>query len=49
MNTSQAVPFEPDEYTTVSEEMRLKYRYIDLRRPEMTRSIILRAPTSVSG
>jgi aspartyl-tRNA synthetase len=42
LNRSDTVPFEPDEYSTVSEETRLRYRYIDLRRPEMTRALRLR-------
>jgi aspartyl-tRNA synthetase len=42
LNESDTVPFGPDSFTTVAEETRLKYRYIDLRRPEMTRSMILR-------
>ena len=42
LNESDTVPFEPDSFTTVAEDTRLKYRYIDLRRPEMTRSMILR-------
>ena len=42
LNTSETVPFEPDEFANVSEEMRLKYRYIDIRRPEMTRALRLR-------
>ena len=37
------MPFSPDEYANVSEDTRLKYRYIDIRRPEMTRALILRA------
>jgi len=43
LNRSEPVPFEPDEFSDVSEEMRLKYRFIDLRRPEMTRAMILRS------
>ncbi len=42
LNKSDAVPFEPDEYSTVSEERRLKYRYIDIRRPEVSRALRLR-------
>ncbi|MDP7162594.1 MAG: aspartate--tRNA ligase, partial [Phycisphaerae bacterium] len=42
LNKSDTVPFEPDEYSQVSEDTRLRYRYIDLRRPEMTRAIRLR-------
>ncbi|MCJ7544285.1 MAG: aspartate--tRNA ligase [Phycisphaerae bacterium] len=42
LNRSDTVPFEPDEFTDVSEETRLRYRYIDLRRPEMMRALVLR-------
>jgi len=42
LNKSDTAPFQPDEFSSVSEEMRLKYRYIDLRRPDMTRAIRLR-------
>ena len=42
LNKSDTVPFEPDEYATASEEMRLKYRYVDIRRPEMMRRLRLR-------
>ena len=43
LNRSETVPFEPDEFTNVSEEMRLKYRFIDLRRTEMIRALTLRS------
>ncbi len=42
LNRSEPVPFSPDEYTEVAEETRLKYRFIDIRRPEMTRALRLR-------
>ncbi len=42
LNRSESVPFEPDEYGKTSEDTRLQYRYIDLRRPEMTRALMLR-------
>lgn len=42
LNSSEAVPFQMDEYQKVSEEVRLKYRYLDLRRPEMQERLILR-------
>ncbi len=42
LNRSDTVPFEPDEFTEVSEELRLRYRYIDLRRPEMAAALVLR-------
>ncbi|MBI5724525.1 MAG: aspartate--tRNA ligase [Planctomycetes bacterium] len=42
LNKSETPPFSPDEFTDVSEEMRLKYRYIDLRRPELAKALVLR-------
>ena len=42
LNESKPVPFSPDEYTDVSEDARLRYRYIDLRRPEMARALMMR-------
>lgn len=35
LSKAEGLPFYPDEHQTVSEEVRLRYRYIDLRRPEM--------------
>ncbi|KAF0810239.1 aspartyl-tRNA synthetase [Alcanivorax sp. S71-1-4] len=35
LNTSETPPFELDERTAAGEEVRLKYRYLDLRRPEV--------------
>lgn len=43
LNPSQPIPFKLDEYQTVNEEMRLRYRYLDLRRPEMQRNFIVRS------
>ncbi len=42
LNTSETVPFEPDSEEKVSEDLRLRYRYIDLRRTEMTRNLRMR-------
>ena len=42
LNTSLTPPFELDEMSDVSEEVRLKYRYVDLRRPEVQKRIFLR-------
>jgi len=43
LNRSETPPFQLDEHENVSEEIRLRYRYIDLRRPEMLEKIRLRA------
>ncbi len=42
LNESRLPPFLPSEEGPVNEEVRLKYRYIDLRRPEMQFNIELR-------
>ncbi|WP_455384211.1 aspartate--tRNA ligase [Acidihalobacter prosperus] len=42
LNTAETPPFQLDE-TEVGEETRLRYRYVDLRRPEMQRRLQLRA------
>ncbi len=41
-NTSEVPPFPVEEETSVSEELKLKYRYIDLRRPSMRDNLIFR-------
>jgi aspartyl-tRNA synthetase len=41
-NRCETPPFEIDGGEPPSEEVRLKYRYMDLRRPEMQRAILLR-------
>jgi aspartyl-tRNA synthetase len=43
LNRADTPPFQLDEHEKVSEEIRLKYRYVDLRRPEMLERIKLRA------
>jgi aspartyl-tRNA synthetase len=42
LNDSRLAPFSPSEEAIQNEEVRLKYRYIDLRRPEMQRNFRLR-------
>ena len=43
LNPSDTPPFQLDEHENVSEEVRLRYRYVDLRRPEMIKNMRLRA------
>ncbi len=43
LNVSRVPPFPMDETVNVSEDARLKYRFVDLRRPHMQRNIILRS------
>ena len=43
LNASKTPPFPLDNYQTVGEDIRLKYRYLDLRRPEMQQKLMLRS------
>jgi aspartyl-tRNA synthetase len=43
LNISEPLPFSLDEYMSISEEVRLRYRYLDLRRAEMFARIQFRA------
>jgi len=42
LNDAKLAPFSPSEEAIQNEEVRLKYRYVDLRRPEMQRNFLLR-------
>ena len=42
LNESRTPPFPMEEQVDVAEDARLKYRFVDLRRPRMQRNIILR-------
>lgn len=42
LSTSETTPFEIVENCTTGEATRLKYRYLDLRRPDLQRNIMLR-------
>ena len=43
LNRADTPPFQLEEHEKVSEEIRLRYRYVDLRRPEMLEKIRVRA------
>ena len=43
LNTAAPLPFQIDEHVEVGEEARLRYRYLDLRRPEPARIMRLRS------
>ncbi|MCP2013533.1 aspartyl-tRNA synthetase [Deinococcus sp. HSC-46F16] len=43
LSRAKTPPFELDKGGEVAEDIRLKYRYLDLRRPEMTRNLLLRS------
>ncbi|PID41167.1 MAG: aspartate--tRNA ligase, partial [Proteobacteria bacterium] len=42
LNTSETPPFPLDEESDVSDNLRLQFRYLDLRRPEMAANLIKR-------
>lgn len=49
LNESRTPPFPMEEQVDVAEDVRLKYRYVDLRRPHMQRNIILRSKISFAA
>ena len=46
LNTANTPPIQLDEHVDIHEDLRLRYRYIDLRRPEMTEKLLFRAKVS---
>jgi aspartyl-tRNA synthetase len=48
LNTAKTPPFLIEDRIDVSENLRLKYRYLDLRRPKLARNLILRHKTTQS-
>ena len=42
LNSSETPPFPLDEEVEVSDNLRLQYRYLDLRRPEMAANMVMR-------
>jgi aspartyl-tRNA synthetase len=51
LNVADVLPFpvdDPETASKVNEELRLKYRYLDLRRPEMARNLRLRSKAATA-
>lgn len=48
LNTAQTPPFQMDEFVTVGEDVRLKYRYMDLRRNQMQKNLYFRSQVTAS-
>jgi len=48
LNDSKTPPFSPAEQAIANEETRLKYRYLDMRRPQMQANIELRSRVSLA-
>src|SRR5215471_17781478 len=51
LNIAEVLPFpvdDPEVASKVNEELRLKYRYLDLRRPEMARNLRLRSKVATA-
>ena len=51
LNNAEILPFpvdDPEIASKVNEELRLKYRYLDLRRPEMIRNLRLRSKVAIA-
>ncbi|HSC76781.1 MAG TPA: aspartate--tRNA ligase [Pseudomonadales bacterium] len=46
LNTAETPPFQLDNYSQVGEEVRLRYRYLDLRRPDMAHNLQFRSKVS---
>jgi len=49
LNESKPAPFPMDEEGNISEEARLKYRFVDLRRPRMQHNIMLRSKIALAA
>ncbi|MGI9323499.1 MAG: amino acid--tRNA ligase-related protein, partial [Pseudomonadales bacterium] len=46
LNPAETPPFQLDEYSSAGEDVRLRHRYLDLRRPEMQQRLRLRSRTN---
>lgn len=43
LSRAESLPFYPDEHQTVNEELRLQYRYLDLRRLDLAKRLMFRS------
>jgi aspartyl-tRNA synthetase len=49
LNEAKTPPFPINEEASVSEETRLRYRYLDLRRPALQQNLVLRHKVAIAG
>ncbi len=49
LSKAKGLPFFPSEKKELSEEIRLKYRYIDLRREKISKNLIVRSKLAISA
>ena len=49
LSESKTPPFLPSEELNVSEELRLRYRYLDLRRPPLLRNLVIRSRLALAA
>ncbi|GIX46807.1 MAG: aspartate--tRNA(Asp/Asn) ligase [Candidatus Tectimicrobiota bacterium] len=47
LNEAKPLPFSPTETAEVAEELRLRYRYLDLRRPELQHNFVMRSKAAL--
>ena len=48
LNTSKTPPFQIEDRVEAGENLRLQWRYLDLRRPRMARNLALRSRTAMA-
>ena len=48
LNDCKPLPFSPADNEIANEELRLKYRYLDLRRPQMHQNVVLRDRVTIA-
>ncbi len=49
LSEAETTPFQIEENSDVREDLRLKYRYLDLRRPDLQRNLMLRSKVAASA